>query len=87
MQSVWYRYFCDVELKRIIRQDVIRTSPDKQFFQLPQVQEIMVDVLFIYARENPDMCYRQVCGVECAQIGLDIGCEFGMGFCCRVCTK
>ncbi|XP_065215094.1 TBC1 domain family member 5 [Planococcus citri] len=57
--SVWYKYFCDNELKRVIKQDVVRTSPEKAFFQQSNIQEIMINVLFNYARQNPKICYRQ----------------------------
>lgn len=43
----------------MIKQDVVRTFPGIEFFRKPQIQEIMKNILFCYARENPIMCYRQ----------------------------
>lgn len=50
-----------MELKKIIQQDVIRTSPGVEFFRTEKIQKIMVDLLFCYSREHPDLSYRQVC--------------------------
>jgi TBC1 domain family protein 5 len=33
--------------------------PDESFFQDPGVQEMMVDILFLYCKENVDISYRQ----------------------------
>lgn len=60
-QSVWKQYFIDNELKKTIQLDVVRTSPGVEFFRTEKIQKIMIDVLFCYSRENPDLCYRQVC--------------------------
>lgn len=43
----------------MIKQDVVRTFPGIEFFRKPHIQEIMKNILFCYARENPIMCYRQ----------------------------
>lgn len=58
-QSLWNQHFCDQELYAVIRQDVVRTFPGVDLFRRDAVQELMVDVLFSYAREHPAMCYRQ----------------------------
>ncbi|XP_014254879.1 TBC1 domain family member 5 [Cimex lectularius] len=59
-KSTWHQYFCDKELKSIIKQDVIRTLfSGVDFFKNEFIQETMINVLFCYARENPTMCYRQ----------------------------
>lgn len=60
LQSIWNKYFCDQELKRFIRLDVTRTSTDRNLSQLPNVHDRLVEILFLYARQNPDICYRQV---------------------------
>lgn len=57
--SVWNQHFCDKELCTVIRQDVIRTFPGVEFFRKSHIQEIMTNILFCYARVNPEMCYRQ----------------------------
>lgn len=60
IQSTWHQYFCDGELRSVILQDVRRTFPSLDFFRSEEMQSVMVDILFCYARENPLMCYRQV---------------------------
>ncbi|XP_042875470.1 TBC1 domain family member 5-like isoform X1 [Penaeus japonicus] len=58
-QSPWNQYFEDSELKKLIRQDVVRTFPEVEFFQSLRIRDLMVTVLFCYARQNPDVSYRQ----------------------------
>lgn len=58
-ESVWNKHFCDKELSNIIQQDVVRTFPGVEFFRKPIIREVMINVLFSYARVNPEMCYRQ----------------------------
>uniref|UniRef100_A0A0A9ZED7 TBC1 domain family member 5 n=1 Tax=Lygus hesperus TaxID=30085 RepID=A0A0A9ZED7_LYGHE len=58
-KSSWHQYFCDKELKCLIKQDVVRTFPGVDFFRSEEIQEAMINILFCYARENPTMCYRQ----------------------------
>lgn len=57
--SVWNQHFRDTELRNLIRQDVVRTNPNVDFYRKEHVQEIMIDVLFCFAREFPTICYRQ----------------------------
>nr|XP_024215166.1 TBC1 domain family member 5 [Halyomorpha halys] len=58
-QSTWHQFFCDRDLQALIKQDVVRTFPGVDFFRGEHVQEIMINILFAYAREYPAMCYRQ----------------------------
>lgn len=58
-KSPWNKYFQDSELQITIKQDVIRTFPEIEFFQTPNVQAMMVRILFCYARQFPDISYRQ----------------------------
>ncbi|XP_055526871.1 TBC1 domain family member 5 [Wyeomyia smithii] len=58
-QSLWNQHFCDQELCAVIKQDVVRTFPGVDFFRKNAVQEMMIKILFCYARKYPDMCYRQ----------------------------
>ncbi|CAI9721304.1 Hypothetical predicted protein [Octopus vulgaris] len=68
-ESPWNRFFQDNELRLTIKQDVIRTNfrrmklgtsyPRIEFFQSNQVRNMMVDILFIYAKLNVDLSYRQ----------------------------
>lgn len=57
--SVWNQHFRDTELCNLIRQDVVRTNPNVDFYRKDDIQEIMIDILFCYAREYPAVCYRQ----------------------------
>lgn len=58
-QSPWNQYFQDSELKITIQQDVIRTFPEIDFFHTSKVQQMMVNILFCFAREYPHISYRQ----------------------------
>lgn len=58
-KSPWNQYFEDSELRIMIKQDVIRTFPEIEFFQTSDVQAMMVNVLFHYARQHPQISYRQ----------------------------
>ncbi|CAH2105896.1 unnamed protein product [Euphydryas editha] len=58
-QSVWKQHFCDKELKAMILQDVVRTFPDEPYFREKNVQDLMVRVLFYWARAHPSPGYRQ----------------------------
>jgi len=58
-ESPWNQHFRDDELRKLIWQDVARTFPEVDYFQSAAVREIMVNVLFVYARSHPDISYRQ----------------------------
>ncbi|GBN45235.1 TBC1 domain family member 5 [Araneus ventricosus] len=49
----------DAELKLTIRQDVVRTFPEIEFFHTPNIQKMMSNILFSYAREFPHVSYKQ----------------------------
>uniref|UniRef100_A0A5S6QTU1 Rab-GAP TBC domain-containing protein n=1 Tax=Trichuris muris TaxID=70415 RepID=A0A5S6QTU1_TRIMR len=57
--SCWKQHFMDLELKARIRQDVDRTFPGIEFFVSERVREVMCRLLFIYAKENPHISYKQ----------------------------
>ncbi|XP_064471818.1 TBC1 domain family member 5-like isoform X2 [Ornithodoros turicata] len=59
LSSPWNQYFEDSELKVTITQDVIRTFPEIEFFQTADVQQMMVNILFCYARQHQQVSYRQ----------------------------
>ncbi|XP_022244255.1 TBC1 domain family member 5-like isoform X2 [Limulus polyphemus] len=59
LESPWNQFFQDSELKATIKQDVIRTFPEIEFFHTQEIQVMMVDILFSYAREYPAVSYRQ----------------------------
>ncbi|RKP05568.1 rab-GTPase-TBC domain-containing protein, partial [Thamnocephalis sphaerospora] len=57
--SPWSQFFQDTELRRIIKQDVDRTFPDKPYFRTPAAQERMTDILFVYCKIHHEVSYRQ----------------------------
>ncbi|XP_063704546.1 TBC1 domain family member 5 [Culicoides brevitarsis] len=57
--SVWNQHFCDQELLAVIQQDVVRTFPGVEFFRKDAIQEMMLNILFTYARKYTSMVYRQ----------------------------
>jgi hypothetical protein len=57
--SVWREFFKDEELRELIRRDVDRTYPEYAFFRMPAVQDLLVNLLFLYSKLNPDVSYRQ----------------------------
>ncbi|KAK6617487.1 hypothetical protein RUM44_005075 [Polyplax serrata] len=74
-ESVWQKYFCDEELKGVIFQDVRRTFPDIDYFRNEDIQQIMIRILFCYARQNPVLCYRQGMHEILAPIMLVLHCD------------
>lgn len=59
VESPWNQFFQDTELQKEINQDIERTYPENEFFQLQTTRELMLRVLFIYARLHPDVGYKQ----------------------------
>ncbi|XP_013170683.1 PREDICTED: TBC1 domain family member 5 [Papilio xuthus] len=57
-ESAWKQHFCDNELKALILQDVVRTYPEEVYFRDKDVQDLMVRVLFFWARSH-SVGYRQ----------------------------
>ncbi|VBB89743.1 Conserved hypothetical protein [Yarrowia lipolytica] len=49
----------DSETLEEIRKDVTRTFPEVDFFQQTHVQQSMTRILFVYAKLNPHLKYRQ----------------------------
>ncbi|CAB3239542.1 unnamed protein product, partial [Arctia plantaginis] len=58
-ESVWKQHFCDNELKTLILQDVVRTFPEEVYFRDKEVHDMMVRVLFFWARSHSNVGYRQ----------------------------
>ncbi|CAG2201322.1 TBC1D5 [Mytilus edulis] len=58
-ESPWNRFFQDNELRLTIKQDVIRTFPEVQFFQSEEIQERMIDLLFILCKTRSTISYKQ----------------------------
>ena len=59
-ESPWNQHFLDSELRKLIKQDVVRTFPEVDYFQSSEIREKLVNILFIYARVHPQVGYRQV---------------------------
>ncbi|KAJ8036351.1 TBC1 domain family member 5 [Holothuria leucospilota] len=57
--SPWQRFFQDKRNKQDIQQDVTRCFPEIAFFQKQQVQDMLLNILFCYAKENPETSYKQ----------------------------
>uniref|UniRef100_A0A0K0EF13 Rab-GAP TBC domain-containing protein n=1 Tax=Strongyloides stercoralis TaxID=6248 RepID=A0A0K0EF13_STRER len=55
----WREFFYNTELKEQIIKDVDRSFPEVPFFKNPETRQIMVNVLFIYAKEHPHIEYKQ----------------------------
>ncbi|XP_060077319.1 TBC1 domain family member 5-like isoform X2 [Ylistrum balloti] len=58
-ESPWNQFFLDNELRLTIKQDVIRTFPEIQFFQNPELREQMINLLFCYSRSHTNILYKQ----------------------------
>ncbi|KAI8925282.1 rab-GTPase-TBC domain-containing protein [Entophlyctis helioformis] len=57
--SPWKQYFADVDLRKVIMQDVERTFPDQERFRDEAIQTLLCNVLFVWCKMNPDISYRQ----------------------------
>ncbi|KAK4507786.1 hypothetical protein PRZ48_001521 [Zasmidium cellare] len=57
--SPWAQVHKDEELRAEILQDVERCMPETPYFRQPETQRILLDVLFIFCKLNPDVGYRQ----------------------------
>lgn len=58
-ESPWSKYFQDIELQKIILQDVERAFPEQALFRKSSIKQIMCDILFIWCKVNPELAYRQ----------------------------
>lgn len=57
--STWAVYFENKELQQEIERDVARTFPENEFFREKEIQKMMTNILFVYAKEHPNLAYRQ----------------------------
>ncbi|KAF2072186.1 hypothetical protein CYY_006506 [Polysphondylium violaceum] len=57
--SPWNKYFQNLEIQKTIDIDLDRTHPDNEFFQDKNIREKMLRILFIYAKTNGTISYRQ----------------------------
>lgn len=59
LQSPWQALRRDEEIRAEIYQDVERCLQENYFFREPNTKSMMLDILFIYSKLNPDLGYRQ----------------------------
>ncbi|KAK9453568.1 rab-GTPase-TBC domain-containing protein [Dipodascopsis uninucleata] len=55
----WTTYWKDEEMRKEILQDIERIFPDIDYFREEDIQRKLLDILFIYCKENPDAKYLQ----------------------------
>ncbi|KAF4218534.1 hypothetical protein CNMCM6805_008058 [Aspergillus fumigatiaffinis] len=58
-ESPWQTLRQDEQMRADISQDVDRCLQENFFFREPATKTKMIDILFIYAKLNPDLGYRQ----------------------------
>ncbi|KAL1639242.1 hypothetical protein SLS58_008084 [Diplodia intermedia] len=58
-ESPWVGLRKDEALRAEIFQDVDRCMPDNTYFRQPDTQRMLLDILFIFCKLNPDVGYRQ----------------------------
>ncbi|XP_071490001.1 TBC1 domain family member 5-like [Diadema antillarum] len=58
-ESPWNKYFQDRSCRMEIKQDVVRCFPEIAFFKSERIQDMMLDILFCYAKENSHISYKQ----------------------------
>ncbi|CAH1772712.1 unnamed protein product [Owenia fusiformis] len=58
-ESPWNRFFLDNELRLTIKQDVVRTFPEIEFFKEEKIEEMMVNILFCHCRKHHKLSYKQ----------------------------
>ena len=46
-------------MREEIWRDVERCMPDNEYFRDPRIQKLLLDVLFVWCKLNPDVGYRQ----------------------------
>jgi TBC1 domain family member 5 len=49
----------DEALRAEILQDVERCMPEEEYFRKPEAQRMLLDILFVFCKMNPDVGYRQ----------------------------
>ena len=58
-ENPWNSFYMDNDLKQTIRNDIDRTLQERELFQDESIKELMVRVLFAWAKTNPEISYRQ----------------------------
>ncbi|WAR56038.1 hypothetical protein PtB15_6B782 [Puccinia triticina] len=55
----WHVWLRDLELRKTIKQDVIRTFPELSYFRQSRTQVMLVNILHVYCKLHQDLGYRQ----------------------------
>lgn len=55
----WNNMFKDKEMRDLITQDIERTSQEYEFFTQKKIKDILIGILFLWAKENQDTLYKQ----------------------------
>ncbi|KAG0149524.1 hypothetical protein CROQUDRAFT_653609 [Cronartium quercuum f. sp. fusiforme G11] len=55
----WNVWFSDLEMRRTIHQDVIRTFPDSPYFRRIEIQNMLTNILHAYSKLHDAVGYRQ----------------------------
>ncbi|GEM06910.1 TBC domain protein, Rab GTPase activator [Rhodotorula toruloides] len=58
-ENPWQAWFEDLDLRKMIRQDVQRTFPEIDYFRQVTTQDRLTDILFIWCKLTPEIGYRQ----------------------------
>ncbi|KAI9692416.1 MAG: hypothetical protein M1822_006647 [Bathelium mastoideum] len=58
-ESPWTALRQDEALRAEILQDVDRCMPENLYFRQPTTQNMLLDILFVFSKLNPDVSYRQ----------------------------
>ncbi|KAF2664028.1 RabGAP/TBC [Microthyrium microscopicum] len=58
-QSLWNALRADEIVREEIFRDVERCMPENDYFRDPRVQKLLLDILFVWCKLNPDVGYRQ----------------------------
>ncbi|XP_799336.2 TBC1 domain family member 5 isoform X2 [Strongylocentrotus purpuratus] len=58
-ESPWNRFFQDKDCRTEIKQDVVRCFPEIAFFKSEKIRDMMIDILFCFAKENSHVLYKQ----------------------------
>ncbi|XP_028396091.1 TBC1 domain family member 5-like isoform X2 [Dendronephthya gigantea] len=59
IDSPWSQYFEDKKLTDLIYQDLNRLFPGMHYFQSKKIKDVLLHILFCYAKMNPNVGYKQ----------------------------
>ncbi len=56
---MWNEFYDDQELKKIISLDINRTYQDNKLFHSTENKDILINILFVWCKENSSISYKQ----------------------------